>query len=457
MTIGQLAPAEAEPALFKILLRDYEYRWTRVAVFSSLQGSEAKWLTSLLTNGAFHTEIATAKLDLIRELADLTGARARSADFQSAVSQVFNLLADAGRESQMRIAALEGLQSGLSRVGIRVSADAKTSFALEELSPTESPAVMAAVWKLSRALGLTDNEAQQKALAEALQRAPDATRPLTSRLEDIRLLSLGNYSQVGKASLQLLEGPQPGQVQQAAIEVLRQFGEADLATNLVNRWRSLAPPVRSQVVSLLLQRTSFHAALIEAIETGRLTVGELNLDLEQRRRLLRHSTTDVEARAARFITDEEYGHRKTVVDDWLKKLPPTGDAARGRAVFEKTCSPCHLLDGMGHAVGPDLASQADHSVEDLLSNILDPNMAINPGYVAYSVEMLNGESETGLLKSESPEAVQLLQAYGRQVVIPRSEIKQLRASCVSLMPEGLDAGLTPADLRDLIALIQLKH
>src|SRR5207247_531843 len=148
------------------------------------------------------------KLDLIRELADLTGARARGADLQSAVAQVFNLLADAGRDPQLRMAALEGLQSGLSRVGAKISADAQASFALEKLSRTESPAVMAAVWKHSRALGLTDNEAQQKALAEALQRAPDATRPLTSRLEDIRLLSLGNYSQVGKASLQLLEGPQ---------------------------------------------------------------------------------------------------------------------------------------------------------------------------------------------------------------------------------------------------------
>ena len=42
-----------------------------------------------------------------------------------------------------------------------------------------------------------------------------------------------------------------------------------------------------------------------------------------------------------MIGDEEYSHRKTVVEEWLKKLPPTGEALRGRAVFEKTCAQCH--------------------------------------------------------------------------------------------------------------------
>ena len=141
----------------------------------------------------------------------------------------------------------------------------------------------------------------------------------------------------------------------------------------------------------------------------------------------------------------------------MKKLPATGDAVRGRAVFEKTCAKCHLLDGIGHAVGHDLASQAHHSVEDLLSNILDPNMAINPAYVAYSVETVTDELETGLLQSETADAVQLLQAEGKQVIIPRAQIKRLASSGVSLMPEGLEAGLTPENLRDLIALIQLAR
>jgi len=94
------------------------------------------------------------------------------------------------------------------------------------------------------------------------------------------------------------------------------------------------------------------------------------------------------------------------------------------------------------------------SVEDLLSNILDPNMAINPAYVTYNCETVSGELESGLLQSESPEAITLLQAAEKKVVIARVNIKRLQSSSLSLMPEGLEAGLTPADLRDLIAFVQ---
>jgi len=116
-----------------------------------------------------------------------------------------------------------------------------------------------------------------------------------------------------------------------------------------------------------------------------------------------------------------------------------------------------LVAGIGNAVGPDLGAQAHRSVEDLASNILDPNMAINPAYISYLVETVAGEIENGILQSESAEAVTLLQALGRKVVVPRQQIKRLESTGLSLMPEGLEAGMTPADLRDLIAFLQERR
>ena len=190
---------------------------------------------------------------------------------------------------------------------------------------------------------------------------------------------------------------------------------------------------------------------------GRIKLGELNLDLEQRRRLLRESSPAIMARAAKFIGDEEYSNRKAVVEDWLNKLPAMGEVARGRPVFERLCAQCHALSGIGHHVGPDLAATAHRSVEDLLSNILDPNMAIHPAYVSYTAETASGEIETGILESESADAVVMLQALGKKTVLPRKQIKRLESSGLSLMPEGLEAGLSPADLRDLIAFLQQRR
>jgi putative heme-binding domain-containing protein len=206
-----------------------------------------------------------------------------------------------------------------------------------------------------------------------------------------------------------------------------------------------------------LQRRRYQESLLVAVETGQIQVGELNLDLEQRRRLLSEASPDIKARAARFWHDEEYGHRKTLVTEWLAKLPATGDLERGREVFEKTCAQCHQLADRGHPVGPDLSDAAHRSIEDLLSNILDPNMAINPNYVSYTAEWSPDEIATGILQSETPEAITLLQPQGIKVVVPRARLKRLASTGLSLMPEGLETGLTPQQLRDVIAFLQQRH
>jgi len=311
--------------------------------------------------------------------------------------------------------------------------------------------LLAAAWRVTRSLGVPESAAQRKALAEAIRRARDGARPIPARVEDIQLLALGSYPAVKETLFSFLDGNQPAALQQEALMSLKGFADPDLAKNLVARWRALAPGIRPGAVNLLLQRQSFHSHLVGEMEAGRITVGELNLDLEQRRRLLRESTPEIEARAAKLIGDGEYSNRKALVEQWLAKLPPTGDAARGRAVFEKTCAQCHRVGTLGHRVGPELTGMAHRSVEDLLSNILDPNMAINPGYISYNCETVSGELETGILQAESAEAITLLQASEKKVVIARKSIRRLQSSGISLMPEGLETGLSPENLRDLIA------
>ena len=43
------------------------------------------------------------------------------------------------------------------------------------------------------------------------------------------------------------------------------------------------------------------------------------------------------------------------------------------------------------------------------------------------------------------------------MVVPRPQIKRIESTGLSLMPEGLEAGLAPGDLRDLIAFLQEKR
>jgi len=453
LTIGQLDHPYVREALRSILMNDYVHRWTRVAVLSSLRSGADDLFVSFLGNDAFCREVALPKTELFRELADLAAARGGP----KGVSSVLRALADSSANEPFKLAALEGLHSAITRSGASLKVEADGVAALDRLSTNASPALLAAAWKTSRALGLPESELQRGSLNEAIRRATDRERPVESRMADIQLVALGSYASINETLFSLLEGTQPAAIQGAAIAALQQFNEPDAAKRLVARWRSLAPAVRAHVVNLLLQRLSFHPYLVEAMEGGKITTGELNLDLEQRRRLLWKSSPDIRTRAAKLISDEEYSNRKAVVEVWLQKLPDSGEPRRGKVLFEKACAQCHTAGGVGHHVGPDLTAVSHRSVEDLLSNTLDPNMAIHPNYVTYNCETDTGELEAGILQSESADAITLLQASEKKVVVPRKKIKRLESTGLSLMPEGLEAGMTPMDLRDLIAFLQEKR
>src|SRR6185503_5674534 len=132
----------------------------------------------------------------------------------------------------------------------------------------------------------------------------------------------------------------------------------------------------------------------------------------------------------------------------------TANVSHGAAVFDQGCAQCHAYHGHGHPVGPNLAEYAGKSLADFVLAILDPNAAINPNYLAYNIDTLDGRSLTGLLRGETASGFTLVQGGAIEETIRRSDVKAIRASPVSVMPEGFDQALTPQDLADLIAWLR---
>src|SRR5262249_61189478 len=92
--------------------------------------------------------------------------------------------------------------------------------------------------------------------------------------------------------------------------------------------------------------------------------------------------------------------------------------------------------------------------EQLLADILQPNRAIDNNYLGYSVRQLDGTVLTGILTAETATSITLRQQGGKDAVIPRSEIDELRSSGQSLMPEGLDRNIPPSDMADLLSFLK---
>jgi putative membrane-bound dehydrogenase-like protein len=440
-------------ALRSMLRRDFHHAWSRRAILSALTTCQAELLLQFLRDPDFLVSQEGTDWQTIEELAALAGARHR-VNTRAGVLELLVETAEARLPEAARIAVLRGLREGLERSAEPPTLTPEVRDALVRGLNSESPRALAATWRLARLWGVPDPTDQGERMDRAARCVADTELPLARRTEFLELLAVGEWQRTGPVLLALLDGRHPAALQRAAFEVVRERREPAVGAGLIEAWPSLAPSLRSDAVNLLVYRRSFHSALLTALEGGRLLVGELNLDLEHRRELLRKAAPSIRERASRFVSDEEYSNRKAVVDDWLNRLPLSGDRGRGREIFQRLCMPCHRSGDLGQDVGPNLTRMSHRSVEDLLSNILDPNMAMNPAYVAFTAELAGDEEETGILSAESATMVTLLQAQGRKIEIPRARIKRLRSGGRSLMPEGLESGQTPQDLRDLIAFLQ---
>ncbi|HEX7862719.1 MAG TPA: PVC-type heme-binding CxxCH protein [Verrucomicrobiae bacterium] len=444
LSLGNFDQTTVEPALIDLLAKNSDDQWIRTAALSSLRNAGAafpKVLERLQTN-------TPAAAEVVRDLADLAISRV-----DHPAAQVVEVITALDNTSDDLIrAGLEGMDRALSRKQITPSRLSIQPI-LSRLAKRNDD-LFVATWRVSKRLGLVDTAEQSAALEVAKKSAANNSTPRAERLRGLERLRFGSYTDVRDAIFANLTESADPELQSAAVNVLRNFRDEDIAERLVQRWPVLAPSLRTTVLNFLLSRRNFHNALVTGVENGDLKLGELNLDLEQRRTLLRESSDDIKTRAAKFIGDEEYSNRKTVLDDWLAKLPATGDPAAGRPVFEQLCAQCHRAADLGKNVGPDLTSIAHRSVEDLLYNIIDPSMAINPAYLNYQVETKSGDLINGILVANTADSVTLLQANEIKTTIPRADIAKLRSTGTSLMPESLESTLTPQQMRDLIAFLQ---
>jgi putative heme-binding domain-containing protein len=108
----------------------------------------------------------------------------------------------------------------------------------------------------------------------------------------------------------------------------------------------------------------------------------------------------------------------------------------------------------GFAVGPDLTEISRKGAETLLSDLFDPNAAVNTEFLGYTIDTEDGEVYTGIVTLETEALVTLRQAGGQDLVIPRSRIASMVSSGLSLMPEALETGLALQDVADLLAFLQ---
>jgi putative heme-binding domain-containing protein len=294
---------------------------------------------------------------------------------------------------------------------------------------------------------------QLKAIfASATQLAGNARTNETARLEAIQLLGLTSFAESGNRLLSLLTQDEPQSIQLASISALGHFAEPAVGAELTERWNTLTPRLRSEALRVLLARPERATALLNAIAAG--TIRDSVLDSAQTKFLRNHNDKTVRQLATRVLDAKPATTRQQVIDSFMPALNLKGDAAHGKKIYEERCLSCHRLGGQGSALGPDLVTVKTTGKEKILVNVVDPNREVRPEFVSYVVDTKDDESYIGLIANETGASVTVRQAYGKEDVVPRTRISKMRSQGQSLMPEGLEAGLTPQDLADLIEYIE---
>jgi putative membrane-bound dehydrogenase-like protein len=139
-------------------------------------------------------------------------------------------------------------------------------------------------------------------------------------------------------------------------------------------------------------------------------------------------------------------------------LAEGGNPARGREVYlnaEKAgCIKCHRLGDQGGKIGPELTGAGRRfSKVYMIESILEPSRAIAPAFRNLSVRLKDGQELTGVIVTETESVLTLGDAQGQSHTLKKDQIEEVQILELSIMPEGLENGLTDAEFADLVAFL----
>jgi putative membrane-bound dehydrogenase-like protein len=428
LTLGEWDDDQILLPLTKIALTHAGDRWTRLAVESSVAKRSGKLVASLL-KGGLTKGASEGRFALLRELTAIAGAR-RDQDEVAGLLQSLAALEGRGA-ARWQMTGLDGLAEGMGRRGLRLGAFLTT-------------------WPEGKRRAA---EVAGKLLADAAKVAADPKADPAERLTALRLTAHAPWASAEPILTKLVTAYGPQDVRLAAVRALAAHPRSEVAGLLMKSWPTYTPAVRREVVEAMLGQPDRALFLLGEIEARRVKPGDL--DAQRQRQLVNHPRAEVRERAKRLLRDSLPAERKKVLERYQAALKLKGDVRKGQEVFRKNCATCHRLHGIGVQVGPDIAdAERTKTPAQLLTDILNPNAAIDANYINYEVTLKSGRVLSGLIAAETAASLTLKRAENQTDTVLREDVEEVNSTGVSLMPEGLEKGITVAEMADLLGFLK---
>lgn len=400
--------------LTAMLIEHGDDPWIRRAVFLSLGTASVPVLVDM-AGRALPNDVRQAELrrEVIRELAAAAAPQATGPD---AVAQLRKVLTAADEPSRqpLQFALLSGLAKGLR----------------DKLSD-----VAGANW-----------------IASAADVAMDATAAVPLRLDACDLLTY-SPAEVGPKTLQtMVEKEADLEVRARALTALAARREPEIGPTLLSLYPKQTPRFRSQILDAMLGRPERVVLLLDAIEAGKIKARDL--DTARSTRLLKSANAATKARAEKLLAASIPADRNKALEDYKKVLAMKADPRHGKEVFRKNCATCHKIGDVGNDVGPSIADLRTKTLEQVLTDVIQPNKAIDNNFVTYTVVTTDGLTVVGIVAADTPAGVTLKLADGKTASILKKDIDVMESNGLSLMPEGLEKNIPHQDMADVITFVK---
>jgi len=450
---GEPQATRRQAALHEIITQDMDDDYGSRAVLAAAAQAPRPVLVAVLQDAPLLDQAGAGAF--LGELAELIGRNAAEVDAVATLKAL-----EQSEHAGAQAAVLSGLAEGLGTRAAEVGGWQLLRDQLVPLFEEASLSVVREAWRVANLAQLPPGTRQQELVEAAREAAADPEVPAPARLEHLALLELSPFEDRKELLFELLHSRHPREVQSTAAAQLTQAATPEVADRFLATWKTLGAPVRAQAGNMLLRKPDFQDRLLTALETGVIGLGEMNFDLERRRFLLwRGKTEDIRQRAAKLFNDAGVVTREAALEKMRPALSLAGDPERGRTIFQENCAKCHIISGEGHNVGPDLTDIFRKSKETLLHDILDPNAAVDTEFISFTIEtaaedVFDEQILTGMIVSETDNEVVLREAGGIDHTIPRGKIKNQTSTGLSMMPEELEAGLSPEQVADLLSYLQ---
>lgn len=416
--------------LVHLLDHGAEDPWLRVAVATIRCNPPEALIVELLDHWQSRGSTPDGGVELIEELGEVAGAQiadGTAKSFFKALLTFDSPTLSSQIVQDIQCAGLRGFGQGAARRGTALQPQ------LDQIGDTERSVV-------------------DHLVADARDTLSDTEAPPARRLSAIRTLRFVPASKVAGSLLDLALSGEEISLKLAALDALGASPDPAIGTKLLEAFDSQTPQLRRAILDALLANEARSSLLLEAIERGNVKPTEV--DITRQARLTKHRNPDLAARAGNLFAAAVSPDRAAVMARYQSAIEAKGDPLRGRAVFEKNCVTCHRVAGIGVNVGPDIGDTRDKTPAYLLTNILDPNRVVDANYFGYTLVTKQGRIVTGLVKSETASSITIRLPEGKEEIVLRADVDELKSSGQSLMPVGAEKTITVEQMADLIAFLK---